>query len=101
MLCKKTRAVGYKVIELAKFTEDMKKEFSLVGESLLGNNAKKNAMRRSFGMSCPPPGHSVEKIFILYPVDHLLTYFSTNFFFHFVLLKVYPIKSILAKLGSF
>ena len=41
VLCKKTRAVGYKVIELAKFTEDMKKEFYLVGESLLGNNAKK------------------------------------------------------------
>ena len=38
---KKPRAVGYKVIELAKFTEDMKKEFYLVGESLLGNNAKK------------------------------------------------------------
>ena len=38
---KRTRAVGYNVIELAKFTEDMKKEFYLVGESLLGNNAKK------------------------------------------------------------
>ena len=68
MLCKKTTAVGYKVIELAKFTEDMKKEFYLVGESLLGNNAKKkNAMRRSFGMSCPPPGHSVEKITYFIP----------------------------------
>ena len=98
---KKTRAVGYKVIELAKFTEDMKKEFSLVGESLLGNNAKKIAMRRTFGMSCPPPGHSVGKITILYPVDHLLTYFSTYIFSHFVLLKVYPIKSVLVKLCSF
>ena len=61
VLCKKTTAVGYKVIELAKFTEDMKKEFYLIGESLLGNNAKKNAMRKTFGMSCPQPGHSVEK----------------------------------------
>ena len=58
---------------------------------------KKIAMRRTFGMSCPPPGHSVEKkILILYPVDHLLTYFSTYIFSHFVLLKVYPITSILA-----
>ena len=62
---------------------------------------KKIAMRRTFGMSCPPPGHSVEKLLILYPVDHLPTYFSTYIFSHFVFLKVFPIKSILAKLGSF
>lgn len=102
MLCKKTRAVGYKVIELAKFTEDMKKEFYLVGESLLGNNAKKNCNAQNVRNELSPTRSQCrKKLLILYPVDHLLTYFSTYIFSHFVLLKVYPIKSILAKLGSF
>ena len=98
---KKTTAVGYKVIELAKFTEDMKKEFYLVGESLLGNNAKKCNAQKVRNELSPTRSQCRKKILILYPVDYLLTYFSTYVFSHFVLLKVYPIKSILAKLGSF
>ena len=98
---KRTRAVGYNVIELAKFTEDMKKEFYLVGESLLGNNAKKCNAQKVRNELSPTRSQCRKKILILYPVDYLLTYFSTYVFSHFVLLKVYPIKSILAKLGSF
>ena len=96
VLCKKTRAVGYKVIELAKFTEDMKKEFYLVGESLLGNNAKKNCNAQNVRNELSPTRSQCRK---------KNTYFITSWSFTYLLFYIYffsfcPFKSLSYKINT-